>query len=264
MNKLKLGLEAHSVREAFQAEPLETLKRVKEIGYTGVEIPSNLLKSRGEGREPLPVSYYKEALAMAGLECYGILTSWTDVSEENIATTISIGKELGAPLLAIGSVPIKYISTTDEAMSAVYRMQEVNRIMRSEGFVTGYHNHESDHTHMIEGKSFFEHVFDNMPEEFIMFLDTGNAAAGGADPIELIKKYPNRSPYLHIKGYSAADGYLAYVGRDDIDWVKLIDVAVRLGAAKVFDIEFGKRGEYDPFERAKDSFDIINKINSAK
>ncbi len=264
MSKLKLGLEAYSVREAFQADPLDTLKRIKEMGYKGVEMTLSLLKSRGEGVEPLPISFYKDALAEVGLECYGILTSWADVQEENIESTIAIGRELGSPLLAIGSVPLKLIATAEEAKAAILRMQEVSEIMRAEGFIMGYHNHESDHKHVIEDKSFFEHVFDNLDDDFIMFLDTGNAAAGGADPIELIMKYPNRSPYLHVKGYSAAEGYLAYIGRDDIDWNKLIDVAVKVGGARVLDVEFGKRGDYDPFERAKNGFDVVNAIISAK
>ena len=98
------------------------------------------------------------------------------------------------------------------------------------------------------------------PEEFIMLLDTGNTKAGGYEPYEILKKYPNKSPYLHIKGYSKEKGYLAYIGSDDIDWERIIELAVNNNGSRVFNIEFGSRADYIPFERAEAAFKVINPI----
>ncbi len=76
----------------------------------------------------------------------------------------------------------------------------------------------------------------------------------------IIEKYPHRSFFIHIKGYSKEKGYLAYIGEDDINWNELIDVAIRTGDAKTFSIVFGKRGEYDLFERAAKSHDRIRNL----
>ena len=86
-------------------------------------------------------------------------------------------------------------------------------------------------------------------------LDLG--CGGGRNAGELLKKYPHRSPFFHIKGYSEAEGYKAYVGRDDYDWNELLDLAINTGDAKIFNIEFGTKEDIDSWERAKFSIDAV-------
>ena len=44
MSKIKLGIQAHSVREAFAEDPIGTMKKIKAMGYTGVEIAMGSIK----------------------------------------------------------------------------------------------------------------------------------------------------------------------------------------------------------------------------
>lgn len=260
MTEYKLGIQAHSVREAFAEDPVATMKRIKEMGYTGIEIPMGAVTSMNEDLTGRTAEFYKKALEDNGLECYGLLTSWENVRPENIEKTIQYNKEIGSPFLVIGSVPEKLVKTMDDVDKTIEYMKEVQKKINAEGIVTGYHNHDSDFFNVIEGKTFFEHIFDNTPEDFVMLLDTGNAKAAGYDAIELLNKYPGRSPFLHIKGYSEKEGYLAYIGQDDFDWEKVIECSLKVGKSVVFDVEFGQRGEYDPFERAESNFKVVKNI----
>lgn len=260
MSEVKLGLQMHSLREAFAENPEDTLKKVKEMGYSGVEITLNAVRKEDDAVVLRPAKYYKEILEKIGLECYGMLASWENVQPDQIEDSIKYNKEVGSEFLVIGSVSPDLVKTMDDVENVVSYMKEVQKILNANGIATGYHNHDSDFLNVIEGKTFFEHVFDNTPEDFVMQLDTGNASGGGYDSIELIKKYPHRSPFLHIKGYSKEKGYLAYIGEDDFNWRELIDCAIDVGGSKVFDVEFGQRGDYDPFERAKTSLDRVKKF----
>jgi len=256
----KLGLQVHAVREDFAADPKRTMNRVREMGYTGIEIPKGSITSANEGLIDKSASFYRSAMAEEGLECYGLLTSWSDFKPENIGRTIELNRELGSGFLVIGSVPQDQVKTMDEVKAAIEKMQAALETLKAEGITTGYHNHDSDFFNVIEGKTFFEHVFDNTPDDFVMLLDTGNALAGGFESIPLLKKYPGRSPYLHVKGYSKEKGYLAYIGDDDFDWPEVLKCSVEVGGAQIFDVEFGKRADYDPFERAKSAFDVVSGI----
>ena len=260
MADVKLGLQVHSVREAFAEDPVATLKRIKEMGFTGVEIPMGAVTSANEGLTKYDAKFYRQALEDIGLECYGLLTSWENVQPENIQATIQYNKDINSSFLVIGSVPQKLVSTIEDVNKAVEYMKEVQKILNAEGIVTGYHNHDTDFFNVVEGKTFFEHVFDNTPEDFVMLLDTGNALSGGFESIDLLNKYPGRSPFFHIKGFSKEKGYLAYIGQDDFDWPAVCECAINVGGAKVFDIEFGARGDYEPFERAETSLKVIKKI----
>ena len=250
---LKFGIQTYSIREDFAEDPQRALMKVKEIGFDGVEINLNISCAPS-------ASFLKEVLDKTELECFGLLVGWNDMQPDSIDKTIKYAKEIGTNFIVIGSVPTSLVTTHYEAMVAVKYMCDILEKMNSCGILTGYHNHDIDFTHTIDGKPFFEYIFDNTPEEFIMLLDTGNTKAGGYEPHEILKKYPNRSPYLHIKGYSKEKGYLAYIGSDDIDWESVIELAVNNNGSRVFNIEFGSRANYIPFERAEAAFKVINPI----
>lgn len=247
MNDFRIGLQIYSLRESFADRPEATLQAIAEMGYQGVELTYSFVTDRDKA------SFYKEALEKTQLACLGCLTSWSDVQPDKIEETIARNRILGSPFIVIGSVPTSLIPTRQEAERVIAYMSDIGAIMQREGFLTGYHNHDSDFFHKIGEKTFFELVFDNTSSDFIMLLDTGNTIAGGYDPVELLTTYPGRSSFLHLKGFSQAKGYLAYIGDDQINWPLLLDCAIKIGGLQTASVEFGKRGEYDPFERARSS-----------
>lgn len=249
MDTVRVGLQIHSLREDFAEKPAETLARIAEMGYEGVEFTLGSIRS-----DP---ARFRELLAANGLACFGCLTGWQDVQPESIAETIACNRALGSPFIVIGSVPTKLVSTPAEVGQVIAQMGVVQRAIQAEGFATGYHNHDSDFTHVVGGKTFFEQVFDATDEDFVMLLDTGNALAAGFESIPLLEKYPRRSPFLHIKGFSQEKRYLAYIGEDDFDWPAVIRCAIAVGGARTFSIEFGARGDYDPYERAQTSLNRV-------
>jgi len=105
----------------------------------------------------------------------------------------------------------------------------------------------------VGDKTFYEYVMENTPQDFMMVLDTGNVQDANGDPIELVRKYPGRTPTAHIKGYSQEKKYLTPVWESELDWDVFFPLVLNEGGAKIFDIEFGSRGGYDPIERAAQS-----------
>ena len=253
--RVRLGLEIYSLREAFSENPDDTIRKVAEMGYESIEF-AGLMKESAE--------YYRERITEAGLDCSGWIVSWNELQGDELAKTIDYNRRLGSPVIIIGSVPVALVKTESEISGVIGRMLDIKKAVESAGFKTGYHNHDSDFFHVVAGKPLFEHFFDNTPEDFLMILDTGNAMAGGYDPVRALKRYPGRSTYVHIKGYSKEKGYLAYIGEDDINWEKLIRIAINVGGASSFSVEFGKRGDYDPFERAAVSYDRIRNLLVSK
>ena len=258
----KLGIQLHSLREDFKEDPARTLHAIREMGYTGVEMPMGSVTELREGLAEAGAGYYRRLFAEADLECYGVLTSWALVQPDTIERTIEFNLELGSPFLVIGSVPEALLKTEADADRAVAYMNEISERLAPTGLITGYHNHSSDFTNTPGGYPFFERVFDNTPESFVMLLDTGNAMAGGGDCYSLLEKYPNRSPFFHLKGYSAAKDYLADIGEDDFDWHRLLRMVYEVGGARTVSIEFGKRADYIPAERAAKAYRTVTRILS--
>ncbi len=239
----KIGLQIWALREDFVEEPYETLKKIKAMGYTGVElVSSKLTKSASE---------YRAMLDEIGLECYGLLTGYKNLSAELLPETMELCRALGTDNIVIGSINFSELSESPDApVRIVKELCDIHDTLLKAGFNSGYHNHDSDFKNTVGDKSFFEFVLENTPDSFLMVLDTGNAVAGGGDPVALMKKYGNRAKIIHLKGYSEENKYLAPVWDCDYGIDEIVELALNNSTTEYIDIEFGARGEYDPTERA--------------
>lgn len=248
MKQMQVGLQLHSVREDFAERPAQTLQRVAEIGYQGVELVYNTLTQTPE--------FYADAMHAAGLKCYSVMLDWKHLQPDTLESALEYCKKLPCNCIVLGSldlVPLAEDPTYDGFLLDFTR--DVAEKIRGAGFRTGFHNHDKDHLNCVaDGRTFFEYLFDNTSADFMLMMDTGNAQGGGADPIDLVKRYPHRTQIAHFKGYSAEKTYLTPVWEAEIDTDSLLDTLIREGDTEILSVEFGKRGDYVPFERAERSY----------
>lgn len=246
MKKIKLGLQIHSVREAFGKEPVETFQRIAQMGYECVELNCWTMK-----QEP---QFYLDALAAAGLECCSCMADWDQLVPEKLEETVSQCKAMGVKRMVIGMVDANRLKE-DPAYpkEAVDYMNYLMERFGKEGISIGYHSHDIDSTRVEGNKSFYAMVLENTPEQFGMVMDTGNTWGGGDEPLEYLQKFPGRSPLLHLKGYGQENGYLTPLWETETDWKTLLTTALDRCGTETVIVEFGKRGEYEPFDRAEKS-----------
>jgi len=241
MKKIKLGLQSHSVREAFAEDFRETIRRVAEMGYDGMELVDTALQEAPEA--------YAAELKKNGMECLGCMLSAANIQGESLEKILKTYKALGTQNTVICSVGV----AREDPPEGLRLIRQAAQRMQQEGLRTGYHSHDSDSVRMEDGRSFYEFVMDSMPQDFSMVIDTGNTMGGGDDPIALLKKYPGRTPVLHLKGYSKEKDYTTPVWESELDMEELLTVALDTCGTETIIIEFGKRGDYEPFDRAEKS-----------
>lgn len=250
IGKLKIGLQIWALREDFATDPLETLRKIKKMGYSGVEL--NLSKFNRTADE------YKAMLDEVGLECYGLLTSISEMSDEKMPALVDVCRKLGTSNVIIGSITLDKMSeSTDELNKTIEFLSTSHKKLLSYGIRSGYHSHDGDFKCRIGEQSFYEYVLDNTPETFMMVLDTGNAVAGGGEPLCLINKYAKRAGILHAKGYSEEKKYLTPVWEATNGLKETVEAAIKTASTEYLNVEFGARGDYVPTERAEKSFEWI-------
>ena len=254
MKKIKLGIQTHSVREDFAADPAATLLKIAEIGYSGIETTYGALQLT-----KYPVDYHVEALKAANLECFSIMIGENDLKDEKLNEVIEVCKKLSCGTLVIGSVNLKPLAEDfDYRFKLIEMIKSAADKIRAAGLRAGFHNHDIDHLTTVDGKKeFLDFLFENITEDFMMMIDTGNTQGGGADPIEYIKKYPNRTQICHFKGYSPELKYTTPIWLSAIDGDELIDTLVSYGDAEILSVEFGARSVYIPMNRAKHSYNWL-------
>lgn len=252
MKNIRLGLQTHAVREAFAEDPKGTLKRIAAMGYECVEVTSGVMDGK------FSLDYYTEAFSEAGIDCISSTTSWKAVLPDTVDETVRFSKEIGMDTVVIGSVDFKALAEDPTyAKTALDLMLLAYEKLTAEGLKVGYHAHDGDFKNKVGDDFFYEYIMANTPKDFQMIEDTGNIFMGGGDPLTLLKKFPGRSPLAHIKGCSKELGYLTPVWEAELDWDTLIPAFIEEGGTNTMIIEFGMRGDYEPFERAERSLEWL-------
>ena len=102
--------------------------------------------------------------------------------------------------------------STEETAFVCEIFNEAGKIVKAAGIPFGYHNHEMEFAKVnpgsteaklgrrVKGDCIYELFLKNTDPSLVFFeMDVYWAVMGQQDPIEWLKKYPNRIKVLHIK-----------------------------------------------------------------
>jgi sugar phosphate isomerase/epimerase len=88
-------------------------------------------------------------------------------------------------------------------MEDVRAMEKAASAANSEGLELWYHNHNTEFSILFDGYRAIDLMLAQA-ENIHLMLDVGWCALGGADPVNFIKRWPDRVRMYHIKDYQEA------------------------------------------------------------
>jgi sugar phosphate isomerase/epimerase len=132
---------------------------------------------------------------------------------------------------------------------------DVAEKLNPEGMWVGYHAHSHDF-HEIDGVSAWDLFFGNTNKEVIMQLDTSNCRDGGADPVEVLKKYAGRARTIHIKSHGA--GPEAVIPEGDINWKEVFAFCEGEGKTEWYVVEHETSKK--PLDAVKRTFESLKEL----
>jgi len=190
-NKLKnFGLISGIAGEAMKADWKGTLKKAVEFGFTEIEGGSNHAESPQEF-----LSYCKEVGIKPIAGALDFKTKNEDLSEvfDNL-------KELKLKYAVVywpwmGGGPFKL----DDCKKSAEKLNELGAKAKANGLQLLWHNHDKEFHAMEEGLPFDYLMAHTDPKLVQCEMDIYWVKKGGADPLEMLKKYPGRIPVLHVK-----------------------------------------------------------------
>lgn len=203
MDKNRLALQMYSVRDDMQEDFYGTLKKVKEMGYTGVEFAGLY------GHDPLEVKKICEELGLVIVSAHVPTQELFEKPEETIAAY----KSMGCPRMVIPY----YNLNKDNFEETVANFKKIAEIAKREGVVLQYHNHDFEFE-KVDGKYLLDMLYEAIPAELLQTqIDTCWANVGGANPVEYVKKYAGRIPTVHLKDFAGkkSDNMYALIGIDE-------------------------------------------------
>jgi inosose dehydratase len=235
---IRIGSAPDSWGVWFPSDPAQTpadrfLSEVSGAGYEWIEIgPYGYLPTDpNELRDQLE----KHGLKVSAGTVFEHLhrpDSWEDVWKQ-VADVASLTAAVGGEHIVVipdtwrdhkTGAPLEDPTLSDEGWALLTTgMDELGRrILQEYGLRVQFHSHADSHVgYQHEIERFLENT---NPEYVNLCLDTGHVSYYGGDNVALIRKYPERIGYLHLKQVDPA--VIARVEAEDLPFPE----AVKLGA----------------------------------
>jgi inosose dehydratase len=198
-----------SIKDLFYLTPGDTLATLREVaaaGYEGVELFDGNLAEFADDAGPLRAALDESGLSLIGVYSGANLVFQDVLGEElwRVRRACEWASDLGAEHLVVGGGAQRTEPPGDADYARLAAaLDEVASIAEGHGLTATYHPHLST---IVESPEQVERVFSRTQIGFCP--DTGHLQAGGGDPVELVRKYRERIPYVHIKDIDAAGGFV--------------------------------------------------------
>ncbi len=213
MKPYPISVQLYSVREEAQENLAAVLKKIADIGYSGVEFAGLY------GNSPADVRKMLDDAQLVASSSHGPIPT-----EENVDEIIETARAIGYMRHVAGFGPDTF-ATKDSTLQAAETAQKGAELLKGSGVRLGIHNHWFEFDKKFDGKYPHE-VFMEAAPDLYAEIDTYWVKVGGGDPVAVVRNYGMRTPLLHIKdGPGTIKEDMTAVGEGIMEWAPIIDAA---------------------------------------
>ncbi|MDE2730941.1 MAG: sugar phosphate isomerase/epimerase [Bacteroidota bacterium] len=226
-----VGVQLYCFRHLLEEDFEGTLEQVATLGYDGVEFAGYYDYSADELRQLLQGHGLGVAGAHVGIEA---------LLGDELQPSIDFHGELGNTRLIVPAISEERHASVDALMRTAEDLTGIQEALRPHGMSTGYHCHAYSFNKLMDGKTVWDMLADNTPEDLILQLDTGNAANGGADVAQIINNDPGRIRSMHLKPFTAGAEapFAPFIGDDGLPWAEILDLGESVGGIEYYVVEY--------------------------
>ena len=223
---MKLAIQLYSVREQLGADMAETLRKVKNMGYDGVEWPFFCGRTAAEA---------VEMSKAAGLEAFSMHVNYDNIcgaAPLDLAELVG----LGFRYFVLGWLPQDRLYGTPLYEETLANLRAFAESVRKAGGYLLYHNHDFDLAPVGQTRR-LDALLNDLPADLLgAEIDTCWVAYGGGDVNTYLETYGDRAPIVHVKDYTTVDGKFEFraVGEGCLDFAEIL---ARCGKAEWICVE---------------------------
>ena len=222
--KTKLAFQLYSVHNSIDKDAFSAVRLAAALGFEGMEFFGNGLWDS---------AFVKAALQDTGLKLAGWHVPLDRMKEGELDKTLDFMSDIGNRALVVPWLPVEMRDSIDAWKRTSELFNDLYDKVSARGMTLGYHNHDFEFKPLDEtGLCGWDIFAERTNPGIVLQLDNGNAMAGGADPVKILKTHSGRGRTLHLKPYSRATGYDCMIGRDDLPWRDFLNEAELQGVTK--------------------------------
>ncbi len=253
-----MGIQLYMVLDAYQKDPVGTLKMLKSIGYAEIEA---IVTTTAET--------LRDQLKEAGLACPSM-----HFDSLGFEKGIGAAHTLGATFIVSSMLPaimhkekgatgdITY--TLDDAKRTAEYANRLAERAKKAGLQYAYHNHHAEFTDVGGGKTYFDVLLAETDPKLVQFeLDCGWVHAGGKNPADYFTANKGRIPLMHAKDFlpgNAKDYPGAELGRGTLDYKPIMAAADASGLKHCFVEQEGPFARMSSLDAARVDYDYLRPL----
>lgn len=253
MNKPRVGAQLYTIRQFTKTleDIAASMKKIKEIGYNAVQVSAF---------GPVDPRKVKDIMDAEGLTICATHIGY-DRLKNDLQGVIEQHKLWNCKYVGLGAMPPEYAKSAEGYVKFAKEASEIARVLADNGLRFIYHNHNFEFM-KFDGVTGLEILLNETdPEVFDFEIDTYWVQAGGASPVEWIKKVKGRMKVVHFKDMgvdSNRQQVMTEVGEGNLNWPDIIDACVETGVEwAMVEQDVCQR---DPFESLAISLNNLKKL----
>ncbi|HUT75199.1 MAG TPA: sugar phosphate isomerase/epimerase [Armatimonadota bacterium] len=248
MAKIPIALQLYSVREDCARDLPGTLQAVAAMGYAGVEFAGY------HGRDAAEL---RRMLDDLGLKVAGTHLHVDALVGDELERTIEFNRALGNTFLICAGLPKERCTSRAAYREAAGLFNQAAERAAAADMRVGFHNHMREFE-PLDGELPWDTFFGAAKPQVVMQVDTGNALAGGQEPVELLERYPGRATTVHLKEH-AGDGRAVVIGEGDVRWNDVFRLCETTGGTQWYIVE-QESYAHPPLECVRMCLDNLRKM----
>lgn len=238
VNGIRIGVQMWSVSELWKQDPAGAFRRLKELGYDGVQ---------SIGFYSMDWDELEKMLDGEGLQIVD-MPFFPKFFDDGDAKFLDFCKRFGVDFIFD---PFEERKTLDEWRELVATLSDIAGRFAGHGIRVGYHNHQHEIRLQFDGTRPIDILFD---AGLAFELDVGHVKLAADDPVAWLGRLQGRVPSIHAK----PGGGNAIGGEGDAnDWKAIFETAAASGT-KWAVVECETRR--DTYRDVEDSMDYLKSM----
>ncbi len=195
-----IAIQLFSLRDEAGADLYGTLKKLRAMGYDGVELAGFF------GHTPEEVRDMCREIGIVPISAHICYDDFMSDTEKTVSDYALVGCSYGAiPFLMPEQRP-----GTEHFDDVVANIKRFSAAAKEKGMQLLYHNHNFEFE-KVDDKYALDVLYEAVPATLLgTELDTCWIKAAGLDPVAYIRKYAGRSPLLHLKDFYGRESQALY------------------------------------------------------
>lgn len=189
--KLPVAVQLYSVRDEMKEDFYGTIRKMKELGYDGIEFAGLYDES------PAKIKDFCKEIGIVPISAHVPYYDMLADPEKVLADYAEIGCEyVAVPYLTPECRP-----GTEGFAATVEGIKKIAEAAKKLGIQLLYHNHDFEFV-KLDGEYALDVLYSSISEELLKTeIDTCWVNVAGVNPSEYINKYAGRSPVVHLKDF---------------------------------------------------------------